>query len=377
MYDLIESNGIQTDPAAIASAELVKARVQAAYLMAIQRPRNEEGAKAIILNTCKNPYFAKKAIYKKPVGDTTIEDLNIRFAEVALRAWKNVSSDIQTIYEDDMVRRIKVQVIDLEANTAYNKEIQIKKTVERKYAKGREVVGERLNKAGEKIFIVIATDDELQNKENALISKIIRNEGLRLIPEHIKDEARNTIRETLKSDFNKNPRERINKMIQTFNDLGVQNDDLKKVLGHSPKNCTADEMTDLLSIYNAIKDGGKISDYYKQKEKAPKKQKPKTIEEEADKFATQTHADKTAEEKYPDIIPERFMEGGVPDEIRAEIAALTQMIKNAPAEVRHDAMKECELESIPKSIDGLTILLETINKILKELNANKKAKGTR
>ena len=52
---------VYTDPSAVAAAESVKARIQAAYIMALQKPRKEMEARDAILRACQRTEFAGKA----------------------------------------------------------------------------------------------------------------------------------------------------------------------------------------------------------------------------------------------------------------------------------------------------------------------------
>ena len=54
------------DPAAVAAAEAAKARIQAAYIMAIQRPRSYDQSRIKILEACSRPAFAEKVEYRFP-----------------------------------------------------------------------------------------------------------------------------------------------------------------------------------------------------------------------------------------------------------------------------------------------------------------------
>ena len=54
------SVAIFSDPAAIAAAESAKARIQSAYIMALQKPRNYDNSRLKILAACKRPDFAEK-----------------------------------------------------------------------------------------------------------------------------------------------------------------------------------------------------------------------------------------------------------------------------------------------------------------------------
>jgi hypothetical protein len=243
-----------TDPAAIAAAESVKARIQAAYIMAAQRPRNEDESRVKILKQCDDPRFAEKVEYNKPIGKG-IKGPSIRFAEAALRYWGNIQSDTQTVYEDEKIRRIRVTVTDLETNATYSKDIQVSKVVERRDKKGREVVEERMNSLGDRVYIVKATDDELHNKEAALISKAVRNEGLRLIPSDIVDEAIERARGTLMNRDAQDPQAATKKIVDTFAMLNIFPKDLEQYLGHPLRSISPKELQDLRGIYQAIKDG--------------------------------------------------------------------------------------------------------------------------
>ena len=140
-----------TDPAAVAAGEAAKARIQSAYIMAYQKPRDDMESRDRILKACKRSEFAGKAEYSKPVGGKSIKGPSVRFAELALREWGNIMTEVTTLYEDDAIRRVRVSVLDLETNAQFTRDIQIKKTVERKSKKGREddLISERKNSYNE------------------------------------------------------------------------------------------------------------------------------------------------------------------------------------------------------------------------------------
>jgi len=250
------------DPAIAAASEAVKARIQSAYIMAIQKPRDTDEARDRILHACKRPGFAERVEFSKPVAGRSIKGPSIRFAELALREWGNIMTDVQVLYEDDAVRRTKVQVIDLETNASFSKEIQISKHVERKNAKDREIISERMNTSGEKVFIVKATEDELHNKEAAAISKALRNEGLRVIPSDIIDEALDTARRTLSDRDKKDPDAAKKAVLDSFSSIGIRPREIQRFLKHDTGSITAAELQELRGIYRAIRDGeAKWSDY--------------------------------------------------------------------------------------------------------------------
>ncbi|MFH0871663.1 MAG: hypothetical protein V1878_04125 [bacterium] len=257
-----------TDPSAVAAAETVRARIQAAYVMALQKRRMPEQARIRILAACRRPEFAEQVEFKKPVGNTTIRGASIRLAEVALREWMNVLTETTILYEDDNIRRSKITCLDLETNTTFSKEIQVRKTVERKSKKGREedILSERLNTYNETVYVLRATDEELQVKEAALISKAIRNEGLRLIPGDIIDEARAVARETCAARDKNDPEASKKKLFDAFATIGVFPKDLQGYVGHDLANLSPAELTDLRAVYAAIRDGEATWTNYLEKE---------------------------------------------------------------------------------------------------------------
>lgn len=245
----------QAELQAIAIAKAAEAEVQSAYIMALKRPRNEEDARVAINRVCQNRGFAKKAKYRKPVGETHIVGPSIRMAEEIGRHWGNVLIQQNTIYEDTSKRVGRVVVKDLQTNIGYSKEFVIEKTVERKKAEGREVLSERTNSYKQRIFIVRATEDELLNKEAAIASKVIRNNLLRLIPEHILEEALAVVDGTLRQGVTEDPQAAKRQLLDQFGTLGIKASDIEIYLKHPIAQLTAQEMVELQDIVNSIKDG--------------------------------------------------------------------------------------------------------------------------
>lgn len=219
-----------------------------------------------IVRACKRPAFAEKVEYSRKQGqkydrvarayvDNIISGPSIRFAEVALRAWRNIDALTQVVYDDEDIRRIKISVMDLETNTAFNKEITVRKTVERKKAFDREVLAERTTSDGNKVFILRATDEEVTNKENAMISKVIRNEGLRLIPGDIIDDALAMAKETLRNRDKEDPDGAKKRILDSFSELGIRPAEVVKYLGHPTDTISPKELETLRGIYRALKDG--------------------------------------------------------------------------------------------------------------------------
>jgi hypothetical protein len=238
-----------------AMAAKAKAEVEARYVIALQRPRSIQNVRLTILESCKRERFAEGAMYRKPVGGgKTVDGLSIRFAEEALKAMTNISTEATIVWEDDDKRNIRVTVTDLESNTTYSDDIIIAKTVERKTLKeGQIKISERLNSYGDKVFLVAATEDDMANKVNSAKSKVIRNSGLRLIPQDILEEAQEQIWETIEKG-GKDPKAETKKICDAFASIGVKPQDLERFLGHSLDAVNPKELRDLRATYTAIKD---------------------------------------------------------------------------------------------------------------------------
>ena len=248
-----QSTSLETQSAA--SAASAKADIEASYAVAQYRPRDLALVRTRMLDTCKRTKFAEAALYQKPVGNTKIEGLSIRAAEELIRTLGNIRVSTVTTFEDTDQRKVKVTVTDLEVNSAYTQEITITKTVERSKGVNREVVGTRNNTSGKMVYIVTATDDEMMQKESALVSKVLRNQALRLTPSDLLEEVMDTIKETLASGGTKDPKKQLKDLIDAFNEMGVGPDDLKVYLGHAIDKTTPAEVIRLRSIYTTIKDG--------------------------------------------------------------------------------------------------------------------------
>ena len=195
------------------------------------------------------------AIYHKPVGKG-IEGPSIRFVEAAIRNMTNILTETATVSEDDERRVIRVAVSDLETNTYFSQDVTVTKTVERsKLPAGEKPIRMRTNSYGKPVYILHGTDDDILNKQNALISKAVRTLGLRLIPGDLVDEALFYVRQTQARQDAQNPDAAKNRIIDAFAQLGVQVEMLKDYVGHELSALDPNELQTLRAIFSAIKDG--------------------------------------------------------------------------------------------------------------------------
>jgi hypothetical protein len=138
----------------------------------------------------------------------------------------------------------------------HSKDVTINKTVERRSVKDGDVVlRSRQNKNGQTVFLRLATDDEILNTENALVSKALRTTGLRLVPGWLIDECMEAVRATRQRDAAADPDAAKRKLLDAFSAIGVSVDDVKAWLGHEGSVLQPKELDELRGIYTSIRDG--------------------------------------------------------------------------------------------------------------------------
>lgn len=243
------------ETAAAAVAAQAKAQVEARYLMALQQPRSVSLVRRKLLDACQRRGFAASARYAKPVGKTKVVGWSIRFAEECARDLGNVLIDSAVVFDGDELRIVRVMVTDLEGNVSYPTDVTVQKTVERSSPDGKVVLASRTNSRGGITYIVAATDDDLLNKQNALVSKAMRTGILRIVPGDILEECEVQVAKTLAAADKEDPAGTAKAIADSFYVLGIAPDRLEKVLGNTLALVTPAQLTMMRTWYTAIKDG--------------------------------------------------------------------------------------------------------------------------
>lgn len=247
-----------------AKATREAALVQARLVIALQRPRNYDEIRQRLVALCRDRLFAEKAFYRKPqkrwdpatrkMVDDALVDFSIRFVETVLgvmgqaetRAW------IEPGEEENLVC---VTVMDYATNVSHALEGAVRHTVERRNGSGREVVATRQNSYGDTVYICVATEEEMRQREMALASKMLRVCGLRVIPAELKAECEDEIRKTREKALTENPAAARNAIADRFLRIGVSVSELERYTGAPWAQATAADLTDLEGVLNAIAEG--------------------------------------------------------------------------------------------------------------------------
>ena len=242
--------------ASTAAAAAARARISARYEIALRQPRSMDQVRQDLLKQCRRPAFARSAIYRKPIGKG-VEGLSIRFAETAIICMTNIDIDQQMVYEDDAKEVQRVTVTDVDrTNVTYSEDVPISKTVERsKASDDGTYISVRRNTYGNLVYTVPASDDDMLNKRRALISKSVRTLALRLVPGDLQEEAEELLREVRVDDAARDPDAERKRLADAFAGVGVKATQLATFLGHDIGTCSPAELSELRSVYGAIKDG--------------------------------------------------------------------------------------------------------------------------
>lgn len=242
----------QAELAAIAVATKERALIEGAYIMAKKFPRNEDDSRARIIKTCSSFTFAEKAKYKKPIGRDFIIGPTIRLAEEMFRQWGHLRVEAVVLYDDDRRRIIQVSALDLQTGSNGIMQFTVEKTVERKNAAGREIISERMNSYNEKVSIVVATEDEVMVKQNAILSKYRRNLILQIIPNDILTDALTAVDKAMKAGIAADPQAAKKMVMDNFAKIGVMPTDIEKYLGHPIAQIVPEEIVELKDVFNTI-----------------------------------------------------------------------------------------------------------------------------
>jgi hypothetical protein len=264
--DLAEEITISQGQEMAAAATQAKAEVETRILTAKRWPRDLDQFRLDILNTCRRPGFAEIALYHKPVGrkqnaegqweNAFASGFSIRFIEAALQQYGNVYVSSHTEWETQDQLKLVVSVMDIQHNTGFSMGVIIDKLIERKEVKkGRKTRGMRENSYGDLVYLLDATKDEVRNLVGAERSKLMRDNGLRLLPRDVLDECWAQVEGTINDENARDPDSAKKKILDRFAALGVSATALKEYLGKPLEALTQKEINDLAPLHNGLKEG--------------------------------------------------------------------------------------------------------------------------
>lgn len=231
------------DVTARAEEERASMESKAMIFLARQNPRNEERVMREIERIAKIPEFAETAFYSYPRSNREIFGPSINLAQEMIRIWGNATTKMTVPYEDEDQFVIDVLAWDFESNYSMQRQIIIKKLIQRKDRSG----GTQWIQPDER------DKRELMERHHSLLR---RNCILSIFPRWFVDKIVGIARETVKKRAGKaNIEELRQKLQKEFESMGIYREQVEAYLGHSYSATTVEELTELQGIIRSIRDG--------------------------------------------------------------------------------------------------------------------------
>lgn len=209
---------------------------QGAMVIAKKFPRDEDTAYLKIRESCKRKALAEVAMYAYPRGNTTVTGPSIRLAETIARYWGNLDYGIVELEQRHGESIMEAYCWDMETNNKVKRIFTVKHF--------------RQTKAGGYALTDPRDIYELTANQGA---RRLRACILSVIPGDIIDGALDQCDETLTKDVEPIG-DRLRKMLEAFQVLGVTKEMVEKRLGHNLDVTTETEILQLRKIYTSIKD---------------------------------------------------------------------------------------------------------------------------
>ena len=209
-------------------------------------PRNTEQAYAQVMQECRRPSLAERAVYAFPRGDKTVSGPSIRLAETLARAWGNLDYGIIELEQ----RPAKGDKAGESEMLAYCFDAQ---TNTRRFTKWT-VPHTRDTRQGQKKLTDSRDVYEMTANQGA---RRLRACILAAIPGDIVEAAVEQCEKTLSGAGQGTPIvDRVRAMATAFLDLAsVSVEMIEKRLGHNLSATSEAELVQLRAIYTALKDG--------------------------------------------------------------------------------------------------------------------------
>lgn len=226
------------------------------YQMAFMLKRDWLDVQSKLLEACSNPDFAKEAVWTRVIDGDTKRDLSVRFAERAQQLMRNIQVDTIPYLMDDTATHYRVAVTDTESNTTASETFMVRHTVERFTIRpGDTVVREFTNNEGQKVFVVPATDEQIDAKKRAMGARVKRALLLSMMPAEVRATCLLKCVEIMEQADAVDPTATLKQILQSFVASGVDASDLKEYLGKPLQSATLQELQELRTLLTALRDG--------------------------------------------------------------------------------------------------------------------------
>lgn len=222
------------------------AEAQGKLLIAKRFPRDEVAAYAKAIQACQRPTMAAKAFYAYPRAGQTVEGPTIRFAEELARCWGNIDYGIKELSQDNGKSELQAYAWDLETNAQSVQNFT--------NPHQREVRG--------KMQSLTSQRDIYENNAN-MATRRMRARILAILPAWFVEDCIAECKKTLAGQNDAPLIDRVKKMVVQFAKYGVSQEMIERRLKRKVESMTADDFTEYIGIFNAIKGGeSKVAEWF-------------------------------------------------------------------------------------------------------------------
>lgn len=222
------------------------AEAQGKLVIAKRFPRNEVEAYAKAMQACQRPSMAEKAFYSFPRAGQTVSGPTIRFAEELARCWGNIDYGIKELSQDGGKSEMQAYAWDLETNA---QSVQ-------------NFTNPHQREQGKKMVTLTSQRDIYENNAN-MATRRLRARILAILPSWFVEDAVEECKRTLSGKNDLPLIDRVKKMVVQFGKIGVTQEQIEMRLKKKIDAMNADDFTEFVGIYNAIKQGeSKISEWF-------------------------------------------------------------------------------------------------------------------
>ena len=228
------------------------AEAQGKLVIAKRFPRDEVRAYAKAMEACQRPKMAEKAFYAFPRGNQTVEGPTIRFAEELARCWGNIDYGIKELSQDDGKSEMQAYAWDLETNA---QSVQ-------------NFTNPHQREQGKKMVTLTSQRDIYENNAN-MATRRLRARILAILPSWFVEDCIAECKKTLAGQNDTPLVDRVKKMVIQFAKMGVTQEQIERRLKRKIDTMNAEDFTEYIGVYNAIKQGeSKISDWFEAEKEA-------------------------------------------------------------------------------------------------------------
>jgi hypothetical protein len=214
------------------------AEAQGKLVIAKRFPRNEALAYDEAMQACRRMGLAEDAFFSFPRGGQTVSGATVHLARELARVWGNIEYNIRELSRKDGVSEMQAFAWDLQTNTLVTQNFTVRHWRDTKSG-GYQLTDER------DIYELTANQG----------SRRLRSCIFAVLPSDLVSAAEAECKKTLAGNNDEPIKERVRKLITAFGKYGVTAAMIEGRLGHSLDAVLPEELAELRSIWNSIKDG--------------------------------------------------------------------------------------------------------------------------